>query len=129
MAKKLQLSEQFKNLIFGDHSANTVLWSGDSTTTAINTSQTIEFEYGLRPQFYKMCFAHFNIDGTHLAIPFVAGEYKKSMAFSGYWGINTSAYAYITVSYGGYSSLSWQIKQILGKNVNQVHLIEIIGIK
>ena len=43
--------------------------------------------------------------------------------------VNTSAYAYITVSYGGYSSLSWQIKQILGKNVNQVHLIEIIGIK
>ena len=129
MAKKLQLSTQFKNLIFGDYSANTVLWSGDSTATAVNTSSSIAFEYGLRPQFYKMCIAHFNIDGTRVAVPFVAGEYAVSKTFCGYWGLDNSKYVYLTLTYGGYGSLSWQVKQIAGKTIDQVHLVEIIGIK
>lgn len=108
----------------------TTLWSGDAQATALNTSVAVEFASSdLRPYNYTMCFAHFSIDGTHLIIPFYHNGYANSITFCGRWGTSNSTYANITILYGGYSSVSYQVKDIAGKNVNQVHLYSITALK
>ena len=83
----------------------TTLWSGDLAATALNTNATGRFETSdLRPYNYTMCFAHFNIDGTHLILPFLHNGYANGITFCGHWGISSSTYANLTMYYGGYDT-------------------------
>lgn len=150
MAKKLKLGIGLENLInekiknsnststtntYSCNYANNnflvkTLWSGDIVPTALNNSVGAEFESSeLRPYNYKICYARFSIDGTNYILPFKPGEYADGRTYCGYWSISSSTNAYLTFYYGGYGGFSFQVKEIHGKTLNQVHLYEIIGIK
>lgn len=124
---EISLDTTFNNRVFG---IVKTLWSGDVSPTALNTSVGIDVPSSdLRPYNFSMCYAHFNIDGTHYMLPFKANGYAIGITFCGYWGISSSTWAYLTVFYGGYGGISFQVKEINGKTLDKVHLVEIIGIK
>lgn len=150
MAKKLKLGIGLENLInekiknsnststtdsYSCNYANNnflsrTLWSGDIVPTALNNSVGDSFSSeSLRPYQYKICYARFNIDGTYFLLPFRATDYAVGTTHCGYWCISSSTNAYLTFFYGGYGSFSFQVKEIHGKTLSQVHLYEIIGIK
>ena len=108
----------------------TTLWSGDLAATALNTNVTGRFETSdLRPYNYTLCFAHFNIDGIHFVLPFFNYGYATGITFCGHWGVSSSTYANLTLYYGGYDTFAFQVKDIAGKQVTQVHLLEIKALK
>ena len=133
MAKRLKLGIGLENLInekIKNLNSTSTIWSGDIVPTALNNSVGDSFSSeSLRPYQYKMCFARFCIDGTHYILPFKAGDYAEGRTYCGYWSISSSTNAYLTFYYGGYGDFRFQVKEIHGKTLGQVHLYEIIGIK
>lgn len=125
-----QLQENTEDAINAVNVSHTaVLWSGDIVPTALNTNFGGDLEYSKRFHNYSFGFARFSIDGTHYLMPIRFTTYGEGRTYCGYWAINSTTYAYLTLTYGGYGSFGYQVREISGKTVDQVHLLEIIGIK
>ena len=129
MAKKLQLSTQFKNLIFGDHSAITVLWTGDVSPTELDTatSITVFSDFNLRPYHYGLCCVIGDLNGVRFSLPFI-GEAALGRVYSIYVD-RGDANACIEISFNGYAAMSVIVKSISGTTLDKIHITKIIGIK
>lgn len=124
---EISLDTTFNNRVFG---IVKTLWAGDLVPTAINTQVEGTFTSSdLRPYNYSICYARFNIDGTYYLLPFRQTEYSVGITYCGFWGISSSTNIYLTFYYGGYGSFAFYVKEINGKTLDKVHLVEIIGIK
>lgn len=107
-----------------------IIWTGDVTPTAVNESVYIDIENASnRPYNFSVCFARVKIDSENILIPFTGWTYAQSISFTAYWGIDSTTNAYLWLSYGGYGRINFQVKNISGKTLDKVHLLEIFGIK
>lgn len=107
-----------------------IIWTGDVTPTAVNESVYVDIENSSnRPYNFSVCFARVKIDSENILIPFTGWTYAQSIGFTAYWGIDSTTNAYLWLSYGGYGRINFQVKNISGKTLDKVHLLEIFAIK
>lgn len=106
------------------------IWSGDVTPTAVNENVNIDIaDANNRPYHFSVCYARVKIDSENILIPFTGRTYAQSICFTAYWGIDSTTNAYLWLSYGGYGRICFQVKNLSGKTLDRVHLVEIFGIK